>query len=77
TTSRTRRLDHDHPTPYDPDGPPAQTGDHNDAPLTRFHHRVKTHQPGWQLQQIGPANYRWTTPHGLIRIVTPHGTFET
>jgi len=76
TTSRTRRLDHDHPTPYDPDGPPAQTGDHNDAPLTRFHHRVKTHQPGWQLQQIGPADYRWTTPHGLIRIVTPHGTYD-
>lgn len=33
-----RRLDHDHPTPYVPPdrgGPPGQTGDHSDAPLTR------------------------------------------
>jgi hypothetical protein len=72
-----RRLDHDHPQPYEPPdngGPPGQTGDHNDAPLTRSHHRIKTHQPGYQLCQLGLGIYRWTTPHGLRRLITPDGT---
>jgi hypothetical protein len=70
----TKRLDHDHVTPYDPLGPPGQTGDHNDAPLTRLHHRIKTHHHGWHTQQLSLAAYRWTTPHGLTRVVTPRGT---
>jgi hypothetical protein len=49
------RLDHDHATPYDPNGPPGQTGDHNDAPLTRKHHRAKTHQ-GYEVRQLGLCN---------------------
>jgi hypothetical protein len=72
-----RRLDHDHTQPYRPPdsgGPPGQTGDHNDAPITRTHHRIKTHQPGYQLSQLGLGIYRWTTPHGLRRLVTPDGT---
>jgi len=69
-----RRIDHDHVTPYDPLGPPGQTSDLNDAPLTRLHHRVKTHAAGWQVAQLGLGAYRWTTPHGLCRVVTPHGT---
>jgi hypothetical protein len=72
-----RRLDHDHPTPYVPPdrgGPPGQTGDLNDAPLTRTHHRVKTHKPGYDLRQLGLGAYRWVTPHGLGRLVTPRGT---
>jgi hypothetical protein len=72
-----RRLDHDHPTPYvsiDLGGPPGQTSDHNDAPLTRTHHRTKTHQPGYLLRQLGLGVYEWTTPHGLKRLVTPSGT---
>jgi hypothetical protein len=73
TSRATTRLDHDHAIPYDPGGPPGQTGDHNDAPVTRLHHRTKTHHP-YQVQQIGYGTYRWTTPHGLTRIVTPHGT---
>jgi hypothetical protein len=71
-----RRLDHDHPTPYVPPdrgGPPGQTGDHNDAPLTRTHHRVKTHL-GYDLCQLGLGAYRWVTPHGMARVVTPSGT---
>jgi hypothetical protein len=68
-----RRLDHDHVVPYDPLGPPGQTSDRNDAPLTRRHHRVKTHA-GWQLSQIGLGAYRWISPHGLGRVVTPRGT---
>lgn len=67
------KVDHDHPTPYDRDGPPGQTGDHNDAPLTRRHHRVKTHA-GHRVDQIALGVYRWITPHGLARIVTPTGT---
>ena len=67
------RLDHDHPTPYDRDGPPGQTGDHNDAPITRRHHRAKTHA-GIGVDQIQLGVYRWTTPHGLARMVTPTGT---
>ena len=40
-----RKTDMDHPAPYDPTGPPGQTGDHNAAPLGRRHHRAKTHLP--------------------------------
>ncbi|WP_183095998.1 hypothetical protein [Nocardioides stalactiti] len=72
-----RRLDHDHATPYRSggDGPPGQTGDLNDCPLTRAHHRVKTHQR-YQVRQLGLGGYRWITPHGLARVVTPSGTRE-
>ena len=76
TNQAYRRLDHDHPTPYLPPasgGPPRQTGDHNDAPLTRHHHRVKTHT-GYELRQLGIGTYRWLTPHGLGRLVTLTGT---
>ena len=77
TNTGYRRLDHDHATPYvapDGGGPPGQTGDHNDAPLTRTHHRIKTHKPGYDVQQLGIGTYRWVTPHGLGRLVTPTGT---
>jgi hypothetical protein len=72
-----RRLDHDHPAPYVPPdrgGPPGQTGDHADAPLSRTHHRVKTHVPGYRVDQLALGTYRWVTPHGLARMVTRHGT---
>ncbi|MDZ5620610.1 hypothetical protein SFC88_07235 [Nocardioides sp. HM23] len=73
TNTGYRRLDDDHPTPYVPPdrgGPPGQTGDHNDGPLTRTHHRVKTHKPGYDVCQLGLGVYRWATPHGLARLVT-------
>ncbi|WP_183092443.1 hypothetical protein [Nocardioides stalactiti] len=74
STSRgLQRLDHDHATPYVSGGPPGQTGDHNDAPLTRKHHRAKTHQ-GYQVHQLALGAYRWVTPHGLARLVTASGT---
>lgn len=69
----TARLDHDHPTPYDRNGPPGQTGDHNDAPLARREHRAKTHH-GYTARQLGLGAYRWETPHGLARVVTGRGT---
>ena len=68
-----RRLDHDHAVPYDPGGPPGQTGDHNDAPLTRHAHRAKTHL-GYTVEQLGLGVYLWTTPHGLARLVNQSGT---
>jgi hypothetical protein len=74
STGSVGRLDHDHVVPYDPLGPPGQTGDLNDAPLTRFHHRVKTHARGWRVEQLGLGAYRWVSPHGLARVVTPRGT---
>lgn len=72
-TSLSRRLDLDHVDPYDADGPPGQTGDHNTAPLGRRSHRVKTHA-GYALEQLGPTTYLWATPHGLQRLVDDTGT---
>ncbi len=68
-----RPPDHDHTRPYDKDGPPGQTGDHNDTPLGRHHHRVKTHA-GYSVFQIGPDRWVWGTPHGLYRLVSSTGT---
>lgn len=73
TRRGTSLLDHDHPTPYDPTGPPGQTSDHNDAPLARRDHRAKTHL-GFRVVQLGLGAYRWETPHGLARVVTGNGT---
>jgi hypothetical protein len=67
------RVDLDHSTPYQPQGPPGQTGDHNAAPLTRGRHRAKTHL-GYRSVQIFPGVWLWRTPHGLWRVVHPGGT---
>jgi hypothetical protein len=73
-TRHGRPPDHDHAVPYDRHGPPGQTGDHNDTPLTRHHHRAKTHMPGYTVLQLGPDRWIWGTPHGLYRHVTGGGT---
>jgi hypothetical protein len=70
---QSRSFDSDHPEPYDPHGPPGQTGDHNHAPLGRRSHRAKTHQ-GYRVWQLGPNRYHWRTPHGLWRVVDGSGT---
>lgn len=70
-----RKTDGDHPEPYDPHGPPGQTGDHNLAPLSRTKHRAKTHLD-YRVRQRGLATYDWTTPHGLHRRVDRTGTHE-
>ena len=69
------RYDDDHAVPFDPGGPPGQTGDHNDAPLSRSNHRAKTHL-GYRLRQIDDGTYLWTSPHGLHRLVDPTGTYR-
>jgi hypothetical protein len=70
---QSRRFDSDHPDPYDPHGPPGQTGDHNHAPLGRRGHRAKTHL-GYRVWQLGLNRYLWRTPHGLWRVVDGSGT---
>ncbi len=72
-TSTNRRVDYDHPIPYDDTGPPGQTGTHNSGPLGRRHHRWKTHA-GYRSRQCGAGRYVWLTPHGLGVIVDHHGT---
>jgi hypothetical protein len=73
STGSTRSVDLDHPIPYQPDGPPGQTGDHNALPLRRRHHRAKTHR-GYTVTPLGPDRWIWTTPHGLTRLVDHAGT---
>jgi hypothetical protein len=76
-TSTSRRVDYDHPTPYDDTGPPdskrPQTGSHNSGPLGRRHHRWKTHA-GYRSRQCGDGRYVWLTPHGLAFLVDHRGT---
>ena len=76
-TSTSRRVDYDHPTPYDDTGPPdprrPQTGSHNSGPLGRRHHRWKTHA-GFRSRQCGDGRYVWLTPHGLAFLVDHLGT---
>ncbi len=73
--SISRKADMDHPEPYDPHGPPGQTGDHNAAPLGRGNHRAKTHL-NYRARQLGLARYLWRTPGGLRRLVDATGTHE-
>jgi len=72
-TSTTRSADLDHLTPYQEGGPPGQTGTHNCGPLTRRHHRYKTHH-GFTARQTGPGTYVWATPHGHYLQVDHTGT---
>ena len=72
-TSTSRRVDYDHPVPYDDTGPPGQTGTHNSGPLGRRHHRWKTHA-GYRSRQCGAGRYVWLTPHGLGFVVDHRGT---
>ena len=73
-----RGKDIDHPVPYRPPddgGPPGQTGLHNAAPMTRFHHRLKTFGR-WQLTQLGPGTYLWRSPHHHSFLVDANGTHK-
>jgi hypothetical protein len=66
-------ADFDHPTPFDKNGPPGQTGTHNSQPLGRRHHRWKTHA-GFSARQCGDGRYVWRTPHGRYFLVDHRGT---
>ena len=70
-------LDLDHTRPYQPmsrGGPPGQTRPGNLGPMTRRHHRIKTHCPGWEARQPTPGVYLWRTPHGYYLRVDNTGT---
>jgi hypothetical protein len=67
------RVDLDHPTPYDPLGPPGQTGLHNSGPLGRRHHRWKTHA-GYTSRQCGRSRWIWRTPQQHYYLVDHTGT---
>jgi hypothetical protein len=44
------------------------------AHLTRHHHRIKTHAPGWRTWQLDDHTHLWRTPHGRYRLVDQTGT---
>ncbi len=75
-----RKMDLDHTIPYLPmvstsstGGPPGQTGIGKLGPLTRRHHRIKTHSR-WQVKQPFPGIYLWRSPHGRYWLVDHTGT---
>ena len=68
-----RRVDLDHPVPYDPGGPPGQTHTHRSQPLGRTGHRAKTHL-GYTATPLPTGETVWRTPHGRHRVVDAHGT---
>lgn len=72
-TTISRRVDLDHPVPYDPGGPPDQTNSHDTQPLARTRHRAKTHLH-YTCTPTATGEMVWTTPHGLRRLVDERGT---
>ncbi|UUZ59439.1 DUF222 domain-containing protein [Nocardioides sp. B-3] len=66
-------VDFDHTSPYDPTGPPGQTGPHNSGPLRRRHHRWKT-RGGYNCRVAGPGRHLWQTPNNLTYLVDASGT---
>ncbi len=75
-TNTSRRRDLDHTAAYqhpDDGGPPSQTRLDNLGPMTRFHHRIKTHSR-WQVRQPFNGLFVWRSPHGRNFVVDPTGT---
>ncbi len=69
-SSLSRKQQVDHTIPFDEGG---ESGVGNYGPMTRTHHRIKTHG-GWQVQQPFPGIYVWRDPHGRIYVVDHSGT---
>ncbi|TQK70751.1 hypothetical protein FBY23_2532 [Nocardioides sp. SLBN-35] len=65
-----RRMDLDHAVPHAQGGP---TSVDNLAPLTRTHHRIKTHA-GWHVRHPFPGIVIWRDPYGAHYLVDPSGT---
>ncbi len=75
-TSTRRTGDIDHTIPFvkpDDGGPPGQTAVGKLGPITRFHHRVKTHGH-WHVAQPFTGVFVWRTPHGRYLLVDHTGT---
>ncbi|HEY1116675.1 MAG TPA: DUF222 domain-containing protein, partial [Acidimicrobiales bacterium] len=69
----TRSMEIDHTTPHAQGG---ISGIGNYGPMTRRHHRVKTHGR-WQVQQPFPGIFVWRDPHGAYYLVDHTGTRRT
>jgi hypothetical protein len=71
----TRQVDLDHTIPHTQGGPTAVG---NLAPMTRTHHRIKTHHTedrrGWELRQPFPGILLWRDPYGAHYLVDQTGT---
>jgi hypothetical protein len=75
-SNRTRGKDIDHTDAYvspDDGGPPGQSRLDNLGPITRFHHRIKTHT-GWQVKQPFSGIFIWRTPLGDYLLEDHTGT---
>jgi len=75
-TTLSRGTDLDHTIAYQPldrGGGPGQTSLSTLGPLSRAHHRVKTHSR-WRVRQPSPGTYLWRAPHGHLYLVTAAGT---
>ncbi|KRF11501.1 hypothetical protein ASG90_17365 [Nocardioides sp. Soil797] len=68
-------MDVDHTVAYDAHGPPGQTRVDNAGPMTRHHHRIKTHTD-LAIRQPVPDIYVWRTRHRRYRLVDSDGTHE-
>jgi hypothetical protein len=68
---RARRCDIDHQVPW----PQGTTCDGNCECLCRTHHRAK-HEGRWQLKQIKPGWFEWTSPLGFTYVVPPEPASE-
>lgn len=71
-TRPARLCDLDHTVPFE-DDVQGQTRPDNLAPLSRRHHRAKTHG-GWKLQQPQEGAFYWESPTGARFLVTADGT---
>ena len=72
----THSMDVDHSAAFDPVRPArAQTSRDNAGPMTRHHHRIKTHGP-MNMRQPVPDHYVWQTPHGRYRLTDATGTHD-
>ena len=70
TTSHTQ-IDHQIPWAREPGG--GQTAVDNLAPLSTWHHRLKTHG-GWQVREPFPGIHLWRDPHGQTYVRDASGT---
>ncbi|WP_182378226.1 HNH endonuclease signature motif containing protein [Nocardioides sp. WS12] len=65
-----RKVDIDHTLPYSQGG---ETRVGNLGPMTRTHHRIKTHA-GWEARQPFPGIVIWRDPYGAYYLVDQTGT---
>ena len=74
--TRCKDIDHTEAFDHDADQDSGQSRVGNYGPMTKFHHRVKTHGR-WQLKQPFPGIYLWRDPHGAFYLVDHTGTRRT